>query len=123
MRTDEQNNQIIEYMEVSQMHLLDGFRLLKLDAVKKGVEGGSPRYGEFMAMVGLDPNLGLEPSKELVKNEIKIAVERRRVYFEEIKGLFESITKSNLDRDTKKRLDSHYVELVKNHESDNEIKI
>lgn len=123
MRTEEQNNKIFEYLEVSEMHLLDGCRLVKLDEAKKGIEDGYQRHGELMAMVGLASSLNPEPSVNLLKKEMKIVIERRRIYFKEIKGLFEDLKRTSLDIETKKRLDSHYSELVKNQESDNEIKI
>lgn len=115
MVTREQAKMVKEYLDLWQMHSLDGSRLAKLKDVNLAVKAGTPRHREFMELLGLDADKDKQTSEKIVEREMQLAQERRILYYDEIGGIHNQLTEMGLDINVKKILDSLHVKVIENH--------
>lgn len=112
----EQAKMIKEYLDLWQMHGLDGARLAKLNEVNRAVKAGTPRHPEFMEMLGMDVGADKQTSEKIVEMEIELAKERRLLYFNEIKSIHNQLTGMELAINVQKILESLHVKVIANHQ-------
>lgn len=115
MVTHEQARAIKEYLDVWQMHCLDGTRLSKLEEVNRAVKAGTPRHPEFMKMLGMDVGEDKQTSEKIVEREMQMAKERRLLYFNEIKAIHNQLSGMGIDERVKRIQESLHVKIIVNH--------
>lgn len=93
---------------------MDELNTMKYNSVKIGIESGHPNYPKYMELAGLDPGLDREASLELVKREIEIANERKRIYFNDAVEVYNDLKGVRLDRTARKKLESIHKMMVDN---------
>ncbi|WP_375587140.1 hypothetical protein [Flagellimonas aurea] len=114
MVTREQVKIIKEYLDLWQMHGLDGARLAKLEEVNRAVKAGTPRHPEFMKMLGMDVGEDKQTSEKIVEMEMQLAKERRLLYFDEIKAIHNQLSGMGIDVRVKRIQESLHVKVIVN---------